>query len=457
MRRVRPDLPFLLIVTWLVILWVSGGASRADVIGQVITRGAAWTILIVLVLWARPPQLRPVAPVAFFVLAAVSLALVQLIPLPPQIWTAIPGREFLEQAAAVSGQKQPWRPLSFSPNATANALWSLVVPVTTLLLMAQLRRDDDWRIVTVLLILVVGSTFLGLLQFSGGHFDHPLVNDIAGSVSASFANRNHFALFAAIGCILAPAWGFGEEDQKRWKGPVSIVLLLLFALIILATGSRMGMLAGALGVALGLLNVRRKVISELRRLPRTYAIALVTIVVALLVTTIILSITLGRAASFDRIMTLDAGDDLRRKALPTVLTMTQYYFPFGSGLGAFDPVFRIHEPDDLLDVVYFNHAHNDWIEIVLDAGLAGVVLLGAAIVWWVWKSAGAWRSNSSKSQLPRLGSATLILVFVASITDYPARTPMIMAIVVIAATWLNRYQSQAAFSEAPSASTKIRV
>jgi hypothetical protein len=25
-------------------------------------------------------------------------------------------------------------------------------------------------------------------------------------VSGTFANRNHFALFMAIGCVLAPAW-----------------------------------------------------------------------------------------------------------------------------------------------------------------------------------------------------------------------------------------------------------
>nr|WP_275950691.1 O-antigen ligase family protein [Croceibacterium selenioxidans] len=320
--------------------------------------------------------------------------------------------------------------------------------------MALLKPDDHWRVVSVLLGLVVASTFLGLLQFSGGHFNHPFVNDIAGSVSASFANRNHFALFAAIGCLLAPVWGFGEGNQIRWKGPVAIALLLLFALIILATGSRTGMLVGVLGIGLGLLNVRRKVVSELRKLRRPYAIALVAVVIALLAATVILSITLGRAASFNRVVALDVSDDLRRQALPTVWAMTQYYLPFGSGLGTFDPVFRINEPDELLNVVYFNHVHNDWIEIVLDAGLAGLVLLIIAIGWWLWKGTGAWRLDSSKCQLPRLGSAVLLLIFIASATDYPARTPMIMAVVVIAAIWLNRYQSQgaAAYNRPPESS-----
>jgi hypothetical protein len=77
------------------------------------------------------------------------------------------------------------------------------------------------------------------------------------------------------------------------------------------------------------------------------------------------------------------------------------------------------------------------IEVVLDAGLVGLLLLGTAVVWWIWKSVGAWRSDSSTNLIRRLGSATLLLILLASVTDYPARTPMFMAIVVIAAVWLN--------------------
>jgi O-antigen ligase len=117
--------------------------------------------------------------------------------------------------------------------------------------------------------------------------------------------------------------------------------------------------------------------------------------------------------------------------------MVQLYFPFGSGAGAFDPVYRIHERNELLSFSYLNHAHNDLLEVVLDAGLLGLLLLLAAIAWWLWKSLRAWRSASADNLLPRLGSIILFLTLVASIPDYPARTPMIMAVVVIAAVWLN--------------------
>ena len=47
----------------------------------------------------------------------------------------------------------------------------------------------------------------------------------------------------------------------------------------------------------------------------------------------------------------------------------------------------------------------------------------------------AWRGGA-RQVLPRLGATMLSLVIIASVFDYPARTPMIMAMMVIAAVWL---------------------
>lgn len=436
--RFTPHLPFALLAILLGFLWLAGGASRADVIGQAIVRSVAWAVLIAFVLLGPRPRLGKVKAVAFFVFAATALTALHLVPLPPGLWTELPGRALLTRAATVLGEGQPWRPLSISPSATLNALSSLIVPVVTLLFAAALSRTEHWRTATILLALVVAASLLGLVQFSGGRFNHPLVNDVAGSVSASFANRNHFALFAAIGCILAPAWAFHEEGRAKWKPLAALCLIVLFALIILATGSRTGMLVGVLGIVLGLLNVRRQIASRLRRLPRRWAVALIGSAAGLLIAAVILSVTLDRAVSVDRAAVLELGEDLRLRALPVIVEMAKLYFPFGSGLGAFDPAYRIHEPSALLGIAYLNHAHNDWLEVVLDAGLLGVLLLGSAVAWWLWRSAAVWTGrNTREGTLPRTGSGILLLVMAASVTDYPARTPMIMAVVVLAAVWLS--------------------
>jgi hypothetical protein len=433
--RLKARLPFVCIAFFMAILWAAGGASRADVLAQAVTRAAAWLIVIACLLLIDRPPLRSVRPVALFTFAAVALAALQLVPLPPSLWMALPGHELLAKAAIVSGQHQPWRPISISPGATVNALSSLIVPVVTLWLMAGLARAEHWRLLSLLLSLIIFSAVIGLMQFSGGRFDHPLLNDVEGMVSSTFANRNHFALFAAIGCVLAPTWAFREEGNVPWKAFAALGLTLFLLLIILATGSRMGMVLGGTAVILALYSNARQIRVAFAQVPRKFAVLGASATVGVLLSVIGLSIVLGRAASVNRAFSLDVGDDLRARALPTVLRMVREYFPVGSGFGTFDPAYRIHEAEKLLDYSYFNHAHTDLIEVVLEGGVLSASLLAAGIFWWGFQSFGVWRAARRSSSLARAGSIILLLIVIASSTDYPARTPMIMALGVIAAVW----------------------
>lgn len=432
-----PSLPFLLLCALLGVFWLAGGASRADVLGQVVVRAAAWAAVIAAILFAGRSSFRPVGAPALFLLAAVLLAVAQLVPLPPDIWRALPGRASLADAAIVSGQGQPWRPWSIVPGATANALSSLIVPAATLILLRWIEPSERARLAGLVLGLVFAATLVGLFQFSAVGFNNPFVNDSPGQVAGTFANRNHFALFVAIGCLIAPVWAFGGDEQPRWRAPAALGLVLLFALTILASGSRAGLALGALAIALGLLIARRGIARALRRYPRWALPALIAGVVATLAIFVLISVAADRAVSIQRALEVDPGQDMRTRGLPTVLAMVRAYFPVGAGLGGFDPLFRMHEPFDLLKFTYFNHAHNDLLEVVLDAGIAGLALLAAAALWWAWASVRAWRAGSGLGNaVPRLGGAALALVLLASASDYPARTPLIMALIAIAATWL---------------------
>lgn len=107
LRRFAPDLSFALLALWLVLLWIAGGSSRGDVPGQLVTRAAVWAILIAAILFARRPAWRSARPVVWLVGAAVLLAALQLLALPPDLWMALPGRSLLADAATASGQDQP--------------------------------------------------------------------------------------------------------------------------------------------------------------------------------------------------------------------------------------------------------------------------------------------------------------------------------------------------------------
>ena len=430
-------LSFWLLSAFLVILWIAGGASRADVWGQGIVRFFAWTFLIVFALFAPRFEWRRVEPIAILLGLSILLVALQLVPLPPSIWTALPGRELFIQAAEVSGQPQPWRPLSISPSATVNALGSLVVPVAVLVFGAQLSRDQHWRIAAVLLALVFAGSLLALLQFSGARFGNPFINYQTGSVSGNFANRNHFALFVGLGCLMVPVWALRGERTARWKAAVAIGLLPFFLLVTLATGSRAGIILAGLGIASGLFLVRTEARRELATLPRWGSATIIAGALIGITGAIVLSIKFGRAVGITRTLDLEAAQDLRSQALPYVIEALSRYFPMGAGFGTFDPAYRIGEPDQLLQPLYFNHAHNDWLEVVLEGGIAGAALVIAALIWLILTTIKVFRRSGRGGLLARTAGIAALLIMLASVPDYPLRTPMIMAVLVMAGLWLH--------------------
>lgn len=435
-RFFSQDFLSVVLLLFLVVLWLAGGASREDAAGQVVVRVAAAATLCVAVLVLPARRVR-LWPVVVLLMLSIALPLLQLVPLPPGWWQGLPGRAPFVDATAISREALPWRPLSLSPSATRNALASLLVPAAMLALLAGTDLARRAWLPVAIVGLVVASTLLGLLQAGGAGLDNPLINDSVNEVSGSFANRNHFALFLAMGCLICPVWAFSSTRRAGWRAVPALGLMLVFALMILASGSRAGLLLGAIAIVLGIVQAREGIRHELRRRPRWVFPALMAGAATVAATLVLVAVAADRAAGIDRILSVDPGQDMRSRGLPTVLLMIRTYFPAGTGLGSFDPMFRLHEPFDLLKPSYFNHAHSDWLEIILDAGVPGLFMLLAATGWWAWATVAAWRAASGSGRdRARLGSSLLLLVMVASAFDYPARTPIIMAMMVVAAVWL---------------------
>lgn len=361
--------------------------------------------------------------------------LVQLVPLPPSVWQTLPGRAVFV-SATLPGEPLPWRPLSLSPGRTLNALFSLAAPLVVFVLLGSIRKTErDW-LPALLVAVVLASTLIGLIQFSGSRFDQPLIN-YTGDVSGTFANRNHFALFLAMGCLTVPIWASRARGNMRWRAPAAVGLMLVLVLSVLASGSRTGMMLTVLALIASLLMVRENLLRQLRGRLAWLLPAAIGVFAGL----VGLAVFLGRAVSINRLFSTDVGQDMRVRAFNTLMSMTRTYFPAGSGLGSFDTVFRLHEPFSLLKPTYFNQAHNDYLAIVLDAGLLGLSVLVAATAWWMFASIRVWRrlspsSSASEIVLGRLGSTMLGLTMAASIVDYPARTPLIMATTMLAACLL---------------------
>lgn len=423
-------------LAFLAAVFVAGGASRADAEGQVVVRFAALLGMIVFVLFAPKPDYSGLRTTLWLFAASVVLVALQLVPLPPSIWANLPGRELLLEAALAAGEPQPWRPLSISPDGTVNALFSLTIPGFFLMLMGAISSEERARFLTPVLAAVAVSAVIGLVQFSGLQYNHPFVNDQPDEVSAIFANRNHYALFLAIGCLLAPAWAVQGSSMNYVRMLVSVGMLVLFSLMVLATGSRAGIIATVMALPLGFAAVWRNLRAQVKHAPRVVSIGAVVGGIAVFAAAVGASFAMGRAAAIERLILADESEGIRAQALPTIISMIQAYFPAGTGFGTFDPAYRIAEPAENLSTQYLNQAHNDFMQVALDGGLLGALLLATSLCWLAWRGVVVWRKGHKPHA--RLGFSMLFIVAIASLVDYPARTPIFMVLIILAASWASR-------------------
>ena len=165
--------PFWGLCAFLVLVFASGGGARADIHSLMVLRPVA-AMLCAFGVWrlsrGHIQQYR-----FLFIFAALLFGLIglQLIPLPPAFWGALPGREIVTEIDRVAGLGNVWRPISMVPSGTWNALFSLLIPLAVLLLGVQLTRDQRFQLLPVLLILGLSSGAIGLLQVTSAA-DSPL-------------------------------------------------------------------------------------------------------------------------------------------------------------------------------------------------------------------------------------------------------------------------------------------
>ena len=132
------------------------------------------------------------------------------------------------------------------------------------------------------------------------------------------------------------------------------------------------------------------------------------------------------------------------------------YFPFGSGIGSFVEAYQIDEPLNYLTASYVNHAHNDWLETLLVGGLPATLILLLTITLFLLRTINLWRRKDRDRRaikFARLPSILIVIVALASATDYPLRTPVIMALFAIFCLWF----TSSALSDKASGNDESRV
>lgn len=415
-----------------------GGSSRPDPIQNALLRPIVALLLIPAFFHLRIADLAR-ARLVCLLLAALSLwMVVQLLPLPPAVWQALPDRQAIAAIDQLIGSNTAWRPISLAPFRGLDSTFAMLVPIGALMLATALRIPVRTLLFVIAGIGLIDAAF-GLLQVIGEKSSPLYLFAITsrGAPVGIFANENHSAVFSAI--VLLIMTRLALEGQK-YKDPPWIKLafapaFLFVLLAVLITGSRAGFIATIAALAgsaamvwltmRGSRSDRRRVTQKSHwRSPRGYALlGCAAAIVLVLLTFIWLERTPAVADMTDR----TSFEDLRWSLWPTLSEMVTNHWMVGTGFGSFDAVYRIYEPSDLLMPPYVNHAHNDWAQLAIEGGLPAILLLAALLLWTAKSMVDLGRAGHAKREQIIFWTACLVIIAGAELVDYPLRTPVFQA------------------------------
>lgn len=369
---------------------------------------------------------KSAARLGWLAAAAVALIVLQLIPLPPAIWSNIPGRQLVAEGFRLLGHPLPWMPLSLAPSATIATAMALLPPLAMLALILRLGAyRASWLLIALLSATLV-SVALGVLQIqSGGTGPYLYAQANLGTASGVFANANHMAtlLLVSIPCLVALGarrWRKSPKSNERLLsatlagGAATVVLLGVvtnhsFALLVIGVP--------VIGAALLLLIPPGRV-----RLGR---------VAALLGLLVLASAALAAVMASGMSTSNQTSINIRADIWTRTASALEDHALAGSGVGSFPAVYPQYEEAASVERTYINHAHNDYLEILLETGVPGAVLLILFLIWWGGRVIAIWRSPNA-AEMARAACIASAAILLHSLVDYPLRTAAIATTMAMA-------------------------
>lgn len=377
--------------------------------------------------------------------------LLHLVPLPTPIWQSLAGREELASIEKLTGLSDTWRPLSVVPLSGWDSLISLFTPLAVILMGVQLTRDDLLGLLPLVVGLATFSGLLGLLQVIGDPqsslYFYEITNN--GSAVGLFSNRNHAAtLLALLFPMLATFAAAAKHDGHVALLPriIAPAIAIVAVPLILVTGSRSGLVSAVIGlVGATILYQRPSYTRKGRGKNPDHFNAIVTFGGVGIIGVAFLTYFLSRAEAVERLFRNTPGAYDRTDFWAVAVDLLFKYLSWGSGLGSFSETYRVLEPARLLDLSYLNRAHNDWIETAVTFGIPGIITISAVLIGLSLRIHRLWKhSDASKPvvRYGRLASVMIVMLGIASASDYPLRTPIMMGILALCVLWLESEQNR---------------
>ncbi len=382
------------------------------------------------------------------------LAWLQTLPLP-ESWLALLSPETLRVERGITAPRLSIDVFRTRIYASLSFAYLSCFLVAVLTLRTGPRLD---RMAQVLVASGVLQALLGVFLFSSGASYRLFYSDVSHvTVIGSYINRNHFAgymelcLSIGIGLMLARL-GTERTPGGNWRHKLSRALafvispkmrlrlmLVIMVIALVLTRSRMGNSAFfAAMLVVGLVTI----VLARRAAPATVGLILSLVIIDVFV----VGTWVGLEKVVERVhgtnMTVSQGGaeesvEAREDAASYALPLIRDFPVFGTGGGSFYTSYmryRTQRPG------FFDHAHNDYIEIAADCGLLGLGMLLALAASTAWKALRVLRQRHSS--LPRGIAFGVLMSIVAlgihSAVDFNLQIPAnaLTLVLILAMGWV---------------------
>lgn len=388
--------------------------------------------------------------------------MLQLIPLPDFVRQALSPESFaMYRLADVTG----WAPLSLHPYATF-LFWLKSVAYVLLFALTLLLVNNKHRLVILGYTLVFSALFQSfygsMMTLSGLEYGF-FVKKVAyvGFATGTFVNRNHLAgyleMVSAVGIGLLMATTFTRDRVHSWRQRLSnlinlmmsqkLLLRLMLAMMVIAlvlTRSRMGntgFFASMLVAGLITLAVFRSQAQSVRQLlQRSDTRSAVILITSLMVIDLFLvGAFFGVEKLADRLAETSLEHDAGRVEVSVnTLDLIKDYPLVGAGAGSFHLVYSRYRGEGI--AAYFDHAHQDYLEIMADVGVVGIGLLGLVVMLSFWAALKALycRRDPLMRGMAFASIMGVIALLIHSSVDFNLQIPANAAtfMVVLALAWI---------------------
>lgn len=405
-----------------------GGAAQFFLISDLGSRLASIGLIGALLI--KIEQISVSRVVLIFFLIAIFGAAAQLLPIPYNAWQMLPGTAEASRLLSASDSVSSYRQVSISPSRTLDSLLFLIVPISGYLLGRNSGKYFQIIIVNTIIVSALCSAILGLVQIIGPHsldvYPYAITNE--GSAVGIFANRNHQSIFMVLALAFV-ALRLCIVPRSQIGDLFSLAATILFAVAALMTQSRAG--SGLAAMALiflyfaiysgyfGAIKYQNK--APIERFTR-FGIALAGICI----------LVFSAMPVALRISDLSGQAFNRTEGLAISIAAIRDFWLTGSGLGSFEWLASNYEDPENLSFAHWNHAHSDWLQLLLELGLVGAILIVIVLFFIVSRITTSIRSFDHKGAEFQFLSVSLFgicVVLIHSAVDYPLRTSAISFLV----------------------------